>query len=124
MGKHKKFKHKKDENYQVNEEFMEEVFSDLMEKAKKRRIIVRKPNDEVVIDMPLIASGCLLTATSILFFPITIIALVAAYYNKLRVDVISELTDEEAEMLDAIERENTVYGIQYESGDGHATLIQ
>ena len=125
MGKHKKHKKNKDENYQVDEEFMEELFSDLKEKAQKRRVIIRKPTDEIVVDMPLIASGCLLTATSILFFPVVIIAFIAGFYAKLRLDIITELTDEEARMLEEMEQQqNTLYGIQYESGDGQATLIQ
>lgn len=124
MGKHKKHKKNKDKDYEVDEEFMEQLFSDLAEKAKKRRVIIRKPTDEIVVDMPLIAGGCLLTATSILFFPVVIIALIASYYAKLRVDVITELT-EEAQILEEMEQQqNTVYGMQYESGDGQATLIQ
>jgi len=124
MGKHRKHKKHKEDDCQVNEEFMEELFSDLAEKAKKRRIIIRKPTGEIVLDMPLIASGCLLTATSILFFPVVIVAAIAGYYAKLRVDVITELTEEEAQMLETMEQQHTLHGLQYESGDGQTTLIQ
>ena len=125
MGKHKHSKDKhEDEECGVNEEVMEEIFKEVYGQAKKRRIMIRKPDGEVVADMPLVVSICLLIATVFLFFPVFIIALIVGYHKKLQVDVIAEVSDDEAQLIETADNRDTLIGAPYDMGDGQPTLIQ
>lgn len=118
-------KHKnKDEDCKVNEEFAEQIFKEVLERAKERRVLIRKPTGEVVAEMPVVAGIFLTVVFTIFLFPVVIIALIAGYKEKVRLDIITEISDEEATRIEQLEHQQTVTGKPYETGDGQPTLIQ
>lgn len=121
MKKHKHKLFKKDE---INQDVAEEVMKEVFQEMQKRRIIIRKPTGEIVIDVPAIASFGVMIVALCFFLPILIFAVLASYYAKLRFDVVTEVRDEEDYIIDAVGKDNTVMGIEYEAEEGQATLIQ
>ena len=119
---------KNDKECDYDKEIVKEIFStisqDFKDHTQQRRLIVRKPSGEIALEMP-VAVGVVLSIAALCFFlPGVIIALIYGYHNKLQLEVISDISDEEASMIDMLENHDTVHGLQYEMGDGQATMAQ
>lgn len=125
--KHKMLK-KNDKEYDIDKEVVKEIFSkigeDFKDRTQKRRLIVRKPSGDIACEMPVAVGVGLSIAALCFFLPGVIIALIYGYHNKLQLEIISQISDEEASMLEQLEQHDTIHGIQYEMGDGQATMAQ
>jgi hypothetical protein len=116
-----------DKDCEVDEhvkEVFKEVSKEIHNEAKKRRIIVRNASGDIEHELPVTAGVGCLAVVSVFFFPAIIIALIHGYRSQLRLEVIRDFSDEEAEMLDTLEHSDTIHGVQYELGDGQATVAQ
>ena len=122
--KHAMFKKDQKDKEEYNNEFAEAVFKELCEESRKRRVIVREESGEIKAELPLPAGIAIVIILSIFMFPLVIIALIAGYRNKMQIEVIRDISEDEEILLDTLEQQNTLYGIQYEPGDGQATLLQ
>jgi hypothetical protein len=120
--KHAMFK-KDDKNCDVDEEVVKEIFGEIVKETHKRRILVRKPSGEIVFELPVTVSVVLLAVVSIFFFPVLIIAAIGGYRAQLQLEIIRDISDEEAQLFDTLEQNDTILGVQYETGDGQATMI-
>jgi len=117
-----------DKDCGYDEEVIKEIFStlsqDFKDRTEQRRLIIRKPSGEIAIEMP-VAGGIFVSIIALCFFlPGVIIALIYGYHRKLQLEVISHISDEEASMVGTLEHHDTMHGVQYEMGDGHATVVQ
>ncbi len=119
-------KNDKDCNYdkQVAKEIFETISKDFKERTEKRRLIVRKPTGEISLELSVAAGVGLSIAALCFFLPGVIIALIYGYHNKLQLEVISHISEEEASVIDRLDHDNTIYGVQYEMGDGQSTVVQ
>lgn len=109
---------------EVVKEIFKEVSKDFLDKTTKRRLIVRQPSGEIAYEMPVLVGVAAFTAGTIFLFPAVVIALIYGYRAKLQLEVIRDISEEEAEILATLERQDTIHGVQYEMGDGQATVIQ
>ena len=118
--KHKHHKNKnKDEDWNVNEEFMEQLAEGVFGELKKRRLLARKTDGEIAFEFNLAGSiigGALLT---IFLFPVIIGIVIWSYTNKVQFEVIRDITDEEATLIDDIDSQNTLIG----AVDGEPTRL-
>jgi hypothetical protein len=117
--KHTMFKNGEPDR-RVAEDMMKEIFAE----TQKRRILIRKASGEVAFEVPIIISIVLLIVGLVFFFPVLLIGLITGYFAKLRIEVIRDMTDDEAHMVTTLDPDNTVHAIQYEAGDGQATVMQ
>ena len=111
----------------IDEEVAKEIFSqvskDLLDKITKRRLIVRQPSGEIVHEIPVLATLIATILCFIFFFPALIIAVLYGYHNKLQLEVIRDISEEDHRLAE-VEHHDTIHGIHYDMDDGQATLIQ
>lgn len=129
--KHKKKKHKDKNDKEcgiddkVAEEVVKKVFSDVRAKTDQRRILARKPDGEIVFEISMNKGLVILTLLTIFLFPAVVIAAIGSYIEKIHFSVIRELNDDEAELLETVDGDHTLVGVQYETGDGdHTQLVK
>ncbi len=127
--KHKKKKHK-DKNdkdcgidEKVAEEVAKKVFSDVRAKTDERRILARKPDGEIVFEISMNKGLVILTLLTIFLFPAVVIAAIGSYIEKIHFSIIRELSDDEAGLLETVDGDHTLVGVQYETGDGDRTQL-
>lgn len=101
------------------EEVAKEVFKDVMEKTDQRRILARKADGEIVFEVSMKKGLIALVLLSIFLFPAVVIGAIASYVEKIHFSIIREISDDEAQHLEA---QDTIIGEQpYEMGDGEHT---
>ncbi len=115
----KKHKNKENEDCNVNEELMEQLAEGVFTELGERRLLARKPDGEIAFELNLVASMIIAVLVTIFLFPVMIGIIIWSFTQKVQFEVIREITEEEAELIDNLETQDTLIG----SVDGESTRL-